>query len=239
MTGWLPVDVGYPDPGMAALWAGSYVGAMTAPAHLEVRMRAFASALLVALFASGCSGASNAASTNSGAASTNGGPVSTTSGAPSTGVVADKFANGGWCKADTLRDSGRAPDITTVCVGSSPDGTIELRVRTAAPITSRDQLAFSIDADLNRQTGSPAGFDYWVGSIEGRVAALQAPNGDVLHLATLHGFVRNRDLILIINRSDLGDSTGFRFYAWSQRAQVYGDDAPNGGAVRKYVLPRA
>jgi hypothetical protein len=112
-------------------------------------------------------------------------------------------------------------------------------VRTTAPITSRDQLVFSIDADLNRQTGSIAGFDYWVGSIEGHIVALRTKRGgELVKLESLHGFVRNRDLILIVNRRDLGNTTGFRFYAWSQRGEIYGDDAPNGGALLKYVLLR-
>jgi hypothetical protein len=156
----------------------------------------------------------------------------------STDLSRSGFGDGGWCKGDPVRDSGTAPDITAVCVGSGSDGTIELRVRTRAPISNKDQLMFSVDADFNRHTGGTAGFDYWLGSEEGHMVILQVKPTKQLHLRSFHGFVRSHDLILILNRRDLGNTTRFRFYAWSQRGQIYGDDAPDGAALLTYTLPR-
>lgn len=156
----------------------------------------------------------------------------------STSVSRSAFGDGGWCKADPVRDSGNAPDITTVCVGSTSDGTIELRARTRAIISNKDQLMFSVDADLNRRTGGTSGFDYWLGSSEGHMVVLQVKPTKQLHLPSFHAFIRSHDLILLLNRRDLVNTTRFRFYAWSQRGQTYGDDAPDGGALLTYTLPR-
>jgi hypothetical protein len=202
---------------------------MTAPA----RRLLISVVPLVGVLVCGCGGAAS-------------GPVSTvvstvtvsTDGAASKNASTDTFRNGGFCRADTLRDSGRALDIRTVCVASTSNGTIEFRARTTRPITNKDELMFSIDADLNRHTGSTAGFDYWLGRVHGHIVALDTKRQELLNLPSLHGFVRNNDLILILNRRDLGNTTGFRFYAWSQRGHIYGDDAPNGAALLRYKLLR-
>jgi hypothetical protein len=144
--------------------------------------------------------------------------------------------------SDPTGDSGTAADIASVSVSNTADGTITFALsfaNRAAP-TADDVFAIFIDADKNSATG-----DGRFGGVEN---VIFVDNGDrtidfgrwtgsdydfATRPPTLH---TNDGKTISINRSELGNTSGFAFLVFTTNAADQVDTAPNEGALFVYDL---
>jgi hypothetical protein len=121
---------------------------------------------------------------------------------------------------DRVGDAGGGADIRSVTVGNDATGTVTLRVTTDAPLAPTHGFVFYIDTDKLATTGSAArgveavllvqpgrnfvSFLRWNGS---SLAAASAP--------TLRFLLGRNFIQFSINRSDLRNTSGFRYQVWS------------------------
>ncbi len=143
---------------------------------------------------------------------------------------------------DPAGDSGSAVDVTAVSVDNDASGNITIAITTNQPALPADAvLILPFDADRNAATGSPSGIEYsfqlrstgpslsvWTGS-----TFAPAPS-TTLGVSYTSGVAR-----LTINKSELGNTSGFAFRIVSsfitggQAGSI--DLAPDSGAYT-YVL---
>jgi hypothetical protein len=152
-------------------------------------------------------------------------------------AAAPKTHNVGYI--DPIGDAHGAPDISSILVSSDAHGTIRftLRFAKAFPING-SEIGISIDSDRNVHTGDVAGFDYRIDDSDGHASLVAlSPIPHPQPSPTLHVHLAGTTMTATINRTDLGDTPGFYFYAWTQAGTTYGDDAPGGSNVLTYTLP--
>jgi hypothetical protein len=127
-----------------------------------------------------------------------------------------------------------AADITQVVVSNDLDGniTIALTFANRTAFTQDDTIVVALDTDKNASTGT-GGIDYLIGFVAQGVVLLRG-TGSSFELATaptLRG--ANNNMTATINRSDLGNTSGFGFLAAStlDSNDAAEDFAPDNGGV--------
>jgi hypothetical protein len=125
--------------------------------------------------------------------------------------------------SDPSGDSGAAPDITSVAVSNTQAGqiTFQATIANESTLSPGAVIFLSIDSDQNPATGSPtnAGADYYliIGLAPGVTAARW--DGSTWVYAPLPSATvsyANGVATFSVNRSDLGNPTGFNFYLDAQ-----------------------
>jgi hypothetical protein len=149
---------------------------------------------------------------------------------------------------DETGDSGTAADITTVAVTNDDKGQYFIDVSFATPYGATGTLTTFLDTDLNVATGDPQllGADYalyddhanhafsllkWNGT-----AWDDAPSASTVTVAVTTDSMK---VSLSVNKSDLGDSTGFNFFIGSADGAGgagHVDAAPSGLSGWQYKL---
>jgi hypothetical protein len=127
---------------------------------------------------------------------------------------------------------GGAADITQVGVSNDAGGNVTFALTTNRPaFTSDDFVAIVLDTDKNASTG-PSGVDYAI-VVDATGATLLGWNGGSFDKSipqtTLHA--SNNNMLVSVNRSDLGATRGFTFAAFSalDSNDAAEDDAPDSG----------
>lgn len=115
---------------------------------------------------------------------------------------------------DPAGDSGAAPDITRVVVGNDAGGNVTIAVTTNQPTLAPDAaLIVSIDSDQNPATGSLAGIEFVLFmNVPGSTFTMW--NGTTFVPApatTLHVSYGAGIATFQVNKSELGNTSGFRF----------------------------
>jgi hypothetical protein len=138
---------------------------------------------------------------------------------------------------DPSGDSGPGADIVRVQVSNDYDGNItmvlEFGNRTA--LTGDDFISIFFDADKNQSTGR-FGVDYAIG-VSTTAAFLVRGTSSGFETApstTLQVSADRRTIT--VNRSELGNTTGFLFFLFSDVGETQGDEAPNGDFVYDHTL---
>jgi hypothetical protein len=142
--------------------------------------------------------------------------------------------------ADPAGDAGDAPDITAVQVSDDTGGNILFHVA-VTNFTPESEVVIWLDTDRNASTGD-LGFDYQLGlaySVDSDNSGWwlgQFANGswrEAPSYATVKVFGNSTYADFRLNRSDLGNTSGFGFQVQSIRytadAVTAGDTAPDGG----------
>jgi hypothetical protein len=149
------------------------------------------------------------------------------------------FGGTGARAATTLTDPagdalGGAADITQVDVSSDLEGNITfvLAIANRTTLTSDDRLFIVLDSDKDPSTGTVNGFDYVIVVTAAGPTLVRASGPSSFAPApqpTLR--VAAEGKTITINRSDLGDTTGFRMVAETRltSTSAAGDDAPDSG----------
>jgi hypothetical protein len=149
---------------------------------------------------------------------------------------------------DPTGDSGTAADITTVSVTNDDQGQYLFDVGLATPYTTTGVLSLYLDTDLNPATGDPksAGADYlMIDDNTSQSAYFLKWDGtkwtDASPSATAKDSVStdNKHVLLTVNKSEVGNSTGFNFFVEAiegDGSDGHWDDAPSGTAVWQYKL---
>lgn len=150
-------------------------------------------------------------------------------------AVAAAGAAGGRRYADPRDDSGTAPDITDVSVGSDDAGLISIGVAFAnrTVLDADDGMVVALDTDRQLATGDN-GLDYAVGVDEGSTPFVQAwseAREDWVDV-TPRSFRYHWDAgtaTIQIDRSELGWTAGFQFFvgSWDSAADEPSDVAPS------------
>ena len=146
------------------------------------------------------------------------------------------FGASGAGAASTFSDpagdaTGGATDITGVGVSNDSSGNVTFSLTTNRTVfTSDDVVAIALDTDKNASTGV-GGFDYAIGVAASGALLLKA-NGTTFTPVTAQTLqATNNNMTVTINRSELGNTTGFNFLLRStlisNSAAV--DDAPDTG----------
>lgn len=149
--------------------------------------------------------------------------------------------------ADATGDSGTAPDIATVAVTNDDHGRYTFTIGFATPYVNADTLVIAIDSDTNANTGDPQllGADYVFvddyASHSFQVGVWQSNDFAVAADPTAGVVVAgdNKSVTMTINKSDLGNSTGFNFFVIASDGSAstgtgHTDDAPNGAVPFSY-----
>jgi hypothetical protein len=146
---------------------------------------------------------------------------------------------------DETGDSGTAPDIATIAVTNDDHGLYSFTIDFATPYVNSDNLTIAIDSDNNDNTGDTQALgadylfedDYASHSFDLAVwqsnAFAEAPH------ATANVVVAsdNKSVTMTINKSDLGNSTGFDFFVIASDGAFdpgHTDDAPSGAGSYSY-----
>lgn len=125
---------------------------------------------------------------------------------------------------DGAGDAPGAPDVTTVVVSNDDTGVIRFRINIANQqrLASDSKIYLYVDADKNPATGAPdaLGADYQF-LIDGsnQSFALGRWNGtafDFVDSQTVHAWYWS-GISITVNRSELGGTAGFNFWAETQR----------------------
>jgi hypothetical protein len=149
---------------------------------------------------------------------------------------------------DAAGDSGTAADITAVHVTNDDLGQYLVDVSLAAPYGGTDDMTLFLDTDMNAATGDPqlGGAEYVI--IDDNAAnsfSFLMWNGtswvDSPTNATVKDAVSTdqKDVLLSVNKSEIGNSTGFNFFVVSSEgdgSDGHWDAAPDGTAVWPYKL---
>ncbi len=130
---------------------------------------------------------------------------------------------------DATGDSGTAADISSVAVTNDDHGQYTFTISFATPYVNSDGIAVFLDTDRNSATGDPAveGADYLFeddyGSHSFDVASWSNNDWQTAPNTTASVTVAsdNKSITMTINKSELGNSTGFNLF-------VYTDDGTGG-----------
>ena len=144
--------------------------------------------------------------------------------------------------SDPTGDSGGAPDITGVTVASDASGHIMFTVNTAS-MPSDGLTLLLVDTDLNGATGAPdtVGADYifLVDEAENAYGFARWTGSDLdfdTPSSTVRVSSRSTGVSISVNRSELGNTSGFNFWARTVKASTkHTDTAPEDG-VFNYSL---
>lgn len=155
---------------------------------------------------------------------------------------------------DSTGEDARALDISTVTVSNDDAGlvTFDVKLANRSPDAARDYVFAMLDTDSNASTGDPdTGGCEWGIAWKGEPVLFQW-NGSEMTLApsmtTLAASPGPNELVLKVNRSELGNTTGFNFYLKTYQPDAsdpegeWADYAPSFGSwhydVKLYVAPR-
>ncbi len=147
---------------------------------------------------------------------------------------------------DPTGDSGTAPDVTNVSVTNDDHGNYTFTVAFAAAYGDAGGVQLFLDTDKNPATGDPqsTGTDYiflddhashsfdllaWSGS-----DWQEASGGDTASVTVASDL---KSVVFTINKSDLGNTTGFNFFVVStdgDGSAGHFDDAPSGSGSWSY-----
>ncbi|HEY5100599.1 MAG TPA: hypothetical protein VII54_11140, partial [Gaiellaceae bacterium] len=113
-----------------------------------------------------------------------------------------------------------APDITNIAVTNDDHGLYSFTIDFATPYVNSDNLTIAIDSDNNVNTGDPQAlgvdyiFDDDYASHSFQVGVWQSNDFAVAADSTAGVVVANdnKSVTMTINKSDLGNSTGFDFF---------------------------
>jgi hypothetical protein len=146
---------------------------------------------------------------------------------------------------DPTGDSGTAPDITNIAVTNDDHGLYTFTIDFATPYVNADDLTIAIDSDNNDNTGDPQALgadyifadDYASHSFD--LAVWQSTDFAEAAHSTANVVVAsdNKSVTMTINKSDLGNSTGFDFFIISSDGSFdpgHTDDAPSGAGAFSY-----
>jgi len=149
---------------------------------------------------------------------------------------------------DATGDSGTAADINVITVTNDDHGQYVFDVGLATPYTTTGVASLYLDTDLNPSTGDPksGGADYLLvddntsGSgyflkWDGTQWADASPNATVKDSVSTD----NMHVLFTVNKSALGNSTGFNFFAETiegDGSDGHWDDAPSGTGSFQYKL---
>ena len=149
---------------------------------------------------------------------------------------------------DAAGDSGTAADITTVDVTNDDLGQYLVDVSLATPYGGADGMSLFLDTDMNAATGDPQslGAEYQI--IDDNAAQsfyflmwngtswVDSPtNSTIKDSVSTDG----KDVLLSVNKSEIGNSTGFNFFVVSLEgdgSDGHWDAAPEGTASWPYKL---
>lgn len=138
--------------------------------------------------------------------------------------------------ADPSGDGGAAGDITGVLVdGDKQGGQLVFRISGANMATSdTNVVSLAIDSDANPLTGdlTDSGTDYWFGIDQGGYGFYRFTGSDWVRApnSTVRIFGGSSLMMISVNRSELGNTSAFNFYAATFVANgPLSDDAPNDG----------
>jgi hypothetical protein len=136
---------------------------------------------------------------------------------------------------DPSGDSSGAPDITGATVGSAPNGQIVFRIRvTNLPSPADVQTYLFINADNDRNTGSLAsdGADYGfvVDELDNTYSFARWNGREWSETpdSTVQVASSSAEVLVSVNRSELGNTSGFRFLARTVHGDAR-DTAPDTG----------
>ena len=140
---------------------------------------------------------------------------------------------------DPQGDGGpaNAPDVTQIAASNDYDGNVTFVITYAnrSTLSGEDFVTILFDADRNTSTGRN-GIDYAIGL---------TPSAAFLARGTASGFepapqttlnVSADRKTVTVNRSELGATTGFVFFMFTDVGDTAGDDVPDGSAVYSYNL---
>jgi hypothetical protein len=148
---------------------------------------------------------------------------------------------------DPASDSGTAPDITSVVVSNDANKQITLRINVAKLVVPSDnRVLIAIDSDQNAATGSQ-GTDYLLlADLSDKAFGLAYWNGSSFAEAssgTASASYDDTSFTFSINSSDLGNTTGFNFWARTLQGDTVAagnhDDAPDSGSSNYQLGPAA
>lgn len=139
---------------------------------------------------------------------------------------------------DRTGDSGSAPDISGVTIASSPEGQILFRIGANLASAPDGWTILMLDTDVNEATGEPdtlgADFMFEVNEID-RSYWFGRWNGtdwEDAPYATVRVTVGSAGVTISVNRSELGDTGEFNFWARTGSGELVDgrfDDAPDDG----------
>jgi len=149
---------------------------------------------------------------------------------------------------DAPGDSGTAADITTVTVTNDDQGQYSFDIGLATPYPTTGVASLYLDTDLNPSTGDSkaSGADYWLidDNTSGSSYFLKWDGtqwADASPSATFKDSIStdSKHVLLTVNKSELGNSTGFNFFAETVEgdgSDGHWDDAPSGTGSYQYKL---
>lgn len=149
---------------------------------------------------------------------------------------------------DATGDSGTAADIQTVNVTNDDLGQYFVDVTVATPYGGADGMSLYLDTDMNATTGDPQslGSDYVIiDDNAANVFYFMMWNGTSWVDAPTNSTVKDvvstdaKDVILSVNKSEIGNATGFNFFVVSTEGDGstgHVDAAPEGTASWPYKL---
>lgn len=146
---------------------------------------------------------------------------------------------------DPTGDSGGAPDISGVAVGNTAAGEIRFEISIAnAPTLLRDNdfVGVFIDADRNPSTGFAGGFEYSIQTAGTELLLARWGSSGYERVSApslIKIWVSGGKMTLRVSSADLGNTTGFAFWAATEVLPGSGDFddlAPDGTAVYNYTL---
>jgi hypothetical protein len=137
---------------------------------------------------------------------------------------------------DAAGDSGTAGDITAITVANdTSSGQVVFRISGSNLSTSSNSLTMlGIDSDANPSTGDPGslGADYWFGVDDSSYGFEHWDGSD--WVPTSYGTVRvfggGSSVAISVNKSEIGNTTDFNF--WAESADIANkkwDDTPDDG----------
>jgi hypothetical protein len=136
---------------------------------------------------------------------------------------------------DPSGDSNGAPDITGATVGSAPNGQIVFTIRvTNLPSPADVQTYLFINADNDRNTGSLAGdgadYGFAVDELDNTYsfARWNGTEWSETPDSTVQVASGSAEVLVSVNRSELGNTSGFRFWARTVQGDAM-DTAPDAG----------
>jgi hypothetical protein len=138
---------------------------------------------------------------------------------------------------DPAGDGGTGADFTTIRVSNDYDGnvTFVLEFANRTTLTGDDFISIYMDTDKNQSTGR-FGVDYAIGIATSTVfiARGTATGFETAPSTTLR--VSDDRKTITANRSEVGNTSGFIFFLFSDVGETAGDEAPNGDQAYQYDL---